>query len=282
MKSQSWILFGLFLTAAMALAYSGGPPNNTCGAPPMFANCTQCHSGNPVNSGDGEFLLSFGGIIEYVPGETYAGALILSDPDQSRWGFELAVLSNSNEQAGTLVVNDVDHTQLSDQPSTNPDYLKHTSDGTYAGSQVASWGFEWIAPPSGAGTVTFYAAGNGANNNGNTSGDYIYTVDLAMSEESSSLCPEPASNPGDYQILANYPNPFNPQTTLTFSLEQSGPVQLVIYDVLGRQVASLFDGRLAQGIHHFPFNASSLGTGVYFAHLQQPGGQMMTTLNLVK
>ena len=69
---------------------------------------------------------------------------------------------------------------------------------------------------------------------------------------------------------------------MTFSLEQSGPVRLVIYDVLGRQVASLFDGRLAQGVHHFPFDASSLGAGVFFAHLKQPGGQMMTMLNLVK
>jgi hypothetical protein len=282
MKSYHWVLFGLFLTVAMAFAYSGGPPDDKCGAPPTFANCTQCHTENPVNSGDGDFTVTLAGLTEYVPGETYSGTVNLSDPDQSRWGFELAVLTNSNEQAGTIVVADAAHTQLSDQPSTNPDFLKHTSSGTYAGSQNAAWEFEWVAPPSGSGTITFYAAGNGANGNGNTSGDFIYTVELAVAEESSSLCPEPASNPGSYQILANYPNPFNPRTVLTFSLEQSGPVRLVIYDVLGRQVASLVDGRLAQGTHHFPFDASSLGTGVYFAHLQQPGGQMMTTLNLVK
>lgn len=282
MKSFSLILIGLFLTAAVAFGYSGGPPDDKCGAPPTFTNCTQCHTGNPVNSGDGEFTLTFGGLTEYVPGQTYGVALLLSDPEQSRWGFEVTALTSSNEQAGTIVVVDPVNTQLSDQPSTNPDFLKQTSGGTFPGAPMASWGFEWVAPPSGTGVVTFYAAGNGANNDGRNSGDYIYTAELAITEETSSLCPEPASNPGDYQILTNYPNPFNPQTMLTFSLEQSGPVQLVIYDVLGRQVASLFNGRLAQGVHHFPFDASSLGAGVYFAQLQQPDGQMMTTLNLVK
>src|SRR4029079_17212748 len=54
-------------------------------------------------------------------------------------------------------------------------YIEHTAAGTFVGQQnSASWTFNWTAPPTDIGPVTFYAAGNQANNDGNTSGDYIY------------------------------------------------------------------------------------------------------------
>lgn len=68
----------------------------------------------------------------------------------------------------------------------------------------------------------------------------------------------------DLPVLAqNFPNPFNPQTTIRFSLPESAPVRLEVYDMLGRRVALLVDGVLGAGWHDAQFDASHLSSGMY-------------------
>ena len=64
--------------------------------------------------------------------------------------------------------------------------MKHTSTGTYNGTSngPVTWQFDWTVPDPAVGTITFYAAGNAANGNGSTSGDYIYSVSKLHSEGS--------------------------------------------------------------------------------------------------
>jgi hypothetical protein len=68
-----------------------------------------------------------------------------------------------------------------------------------------------------------------------------------------------------YALYSNYPNPFNPQTTFTFSLPIAGHASLIVYDVTGRKVATVLVGRLDAGVHQFTWNAEGLPSGVYFA-----------------
>jgi uncharacterized delta-60 repeat protein len=70
--------------------------------------------------------------------------------------------------------------------------------------------------------------------------------------------------------LLVYPNPFNPATTISFHIEQEGPVHLAVYDVLGREVAVLVDGFRTSGQYKQSFDASRLGSGVYFVRLKTP------------
>ncbi|KAF0138405.1 MAG: 5'-nucleotidase [Ignavibacteria bacterium] len=63
--------------------------------------------------------------------------------------------------------------------------------------------------------------------------------------------------------VTNYPNPFNPSTTISYSLPQAGHVVLKVYDVLGREVAELANGFKEKGKHIVTFNASSLASGFY-------------------
>jgi uncharacterized repeat protein (TIGR01451 family) len=103
-----------------------------------------------------------------------------------RWGFELTVLDTSDEKAGTLQTLD-GFTQIIDNagPGGARQYIEHTSAGTFVGQpNGASWTFNWIAPATDIGTVTFYAAGNQANNDGNTSGDNIYKTFVAAAPAS--------------------------------------------------------------------------------------------------
>jgi uncharacterized repeat protein (TIGR01451 family) len=96
------------------------------------------------------------------------------------------VLDTSDEQAGNLLSLD-GLTQLVNDagPGNARQYIQHTSAGTFIGQQnTASWTFNWTAPPTDVGFVTFYAAGNQANNDGNTSGDYIYKTFVAAAPAS--------------------------------------------------------------------------------------------------
>ncbi len=69
------------------------------------------------------------------------------------------------------------------------------------------------------------------------------------------------------QLTAN-PNPFNPSTSLTYDLPENAFVSLKIYNVTGREVATLADGQRLAGTHTLSWDASSLPSGVYFAQIQ--------------
>jgi hypothetical protein len=70
-----------------------------------------------------------------------------------------------------------------------------------------------------------------------------------------------------YSLSQNYPNPFNPSTSISFAIPQSGFVSLKVYNMLGKEVASLVNGNLNAGTHNYSFNASNLASGMYFYKL---------------
>lgn len=70
-----------------------------------------------------------------------------------------------------------------------------------------------------------------------------------------------------YQLAQNYPNPFNPTTVISFQLPVSGHVTLKVFDVRGREVATLVDGNLAVGNHSVTFTPRELAGGIYFYQL---------------
>jgi hypothetical protein len=68
-------------------------------------------------------------------------------------------------------------------------------------------------------------------------------------------------------LLENYPNPFNPITVLSYQLSAVSNVTLKVYDVLGREVATLADGIKDAGYYSATFDTSHLSSGIYFARL---------------
>jgi glucose/arabinose dehydrogenase len=73
--------------------------------------------------------------------------------------------------------------------------------------------------------------------------------------------------PAAYMISQNYPNPFNPSTRVTFSIPAERRVFLVVYDLLGRKIAVLADGRFREGEHSTEWDASDCASGVYIAKI---------------
>ena len=78
----------------------------------------------------------------------------------------------------------------------------------------------------------------------------------------------PASIAEGFALHQNYPNPFNPSTTIAFDLPKSAEIELAIFDIAGRKVATVAAGKYAAGSHTVTFNAENLSTGVYFYRLQ--------------
>jgi hypothetical protein len=68
----------------------------------------------------------------------------------------------------------------------------------------------------------------------------------------------------EYKLYPNYPNPFNPTTVIQFDLPKTGNVSLKVFDILGREIATLINEQKQAGLHKVNFNASGLSSGVYF------------------
>jgi len=89
--------------------------------------------------------------------------------------------------------------------------------------------------------------------------------------------------PQEFALLQNYPNPFNPSTRIQYSLEKAGMVSLKVYNVLGREVATLVNGRQEAGSYTVPFGINTgtfgLSSGVYFYRLE--AGSFVSTKKLI-
>lgn len=85
-----------------------------------------------------------------------------------------------------------------------------------------------------------------------------------------------------FSLEQNYPNPFNPSTTIRYQLPANNRVTLKIYDILGREVRTLVDGREAAGTHSVTFDAADLPSGVYFYRIEAGSYQKTKKLVLLK
>jgi hypothetical protein len=85
--------------------------------------------------------------------------------------------------------------------------------------------------------------------------------------------------PTDFVLRANYPNPFNPRTTIGFELPISAKVRLSVFDMLGREVAVLVNERKSAGVYEVSFNAEGLSSGIYIYRLH--AGDFMQSRKIV-
>lgn len=92
----------------------------------------------------------------------------------------------------------------------------------------------------------------------------------------------PEGVPTAFELKQNYPNPFNPSTRIEFAVKEAGEVALKVYDMLGREVATLQEGPMAPGNYTATFDASQLSSGTYIYVLEGAGQRVSKSMVLLK
>ncbi len=150
-----------------------------------------------------------------------------------------------------------------------------------AGDTVSQEPFTVMYAPESNEDVPDIAIGNGNlytvwhSNYEKVHGFNIYGSITSVADVVSAIGDE-KNNPAAFELFANYPNPFNPVTRITYRLASARKVRLSIYDVSGRLVRTLVDDRQGAGRHTVDFNANGLASGLYFYKLETGAGVSVT------
>ena len=111
----------------------------------------------------------------------------------------------------------------------------------------------------------------------------IYAQHIAANGSVTKVNKQASEVPTEFSLSQNYPNPFNPSTMIQFTVPSNGRAVLKIFNVLGQEVATLFNGEATAGVNHqVQFNASNLASGVYFSRLEFGGKMQMNKMLLLK
>jgi hypothetical protein len=180
----------------------------------------------------------------------------VTDPGKMRFGFELVALRSGNQQAGAITL--VSSTNTALQTQAGKSYLSHRN-----ASSTNTWTFTWQAPATNVGPVTFYMAGNAANGNNNTSGDYIYTSSMVLNPS--------ATNTGIKEDQAAaikvFPSPASAKLNMNFPQK---PQAVKVLDIAGREVHNQSNAEAANAI-----DVSQYPNGTYFLQIEQEKSVML-------
>jgi hypothetical protein len=142
-------------------------------------------------------------------------------------------------------------------------------------------GTNWAAASTGlTNTVIWVLAVYGTNLFAGTNGDGIWRRPLS---EITTAAERPASDlPIDFGLDQNYPNPFNPTTEIGFRITDFEMVSLKVFDVLGREVATLVNEEKSPGSYSVRWDATNVGSGMYFCRLESNGQPEIKKMLLMK
>ena len=266
---KSRILLILFTLTSLLMFWSeegstrkAAPPAGRTGAPPSEQSCTGtgCHSGSPVT---GSITFNFGtGDTAYEPGQTYPITLTADDISLGGiFGFEMTSLDSNNIRAGTLSAINTSNT-----------WEVITMSRTYVGHKNATtnrtWTFNWEAPVSDAGPVSFYVSVNSANNNGFPSGDRIYKNSFTVPAKDLSGIGEVKTG---FRIAAY--TGLKGRVYARIEGENPGDFSFELFDLQGRLISSVRAER--DGTAEFTFS-SPLSGGIYLLKASSGNSSLAT------
>lgn len=204
------------------------------------------------------------GIINAYQAVLYHGMVISSDPEvsltqDSNFSVSLFIVSPSVVKKDSIRLyytydNGANFTMLPMSPGQMVD--SSTNSGKYS-----------AVIPKLSGTPKFYVRAVDASNIARTS-PYTAPAELYDAKTGTTGVPQPNPVPSAYALNQNFPNPFNPATIISFDVPRKGFVTLKIYDVLGKEIATLVNEEFSFGRRSVQFNANGLASGVYFYRLQ--------------
>ena len=113
-------------------------------------------------------------------------------------------------------------------------------------------------------------------------GQDLPEVNALLSDDTASSQNTDTVTPEGYALEANYPNPFNPSTKISFTIPKADHVSIVVYDMLGKEVSTLIDSDLGAGTHSVTFDAKNLASGTYIYRIRSGEFVQEKTMQLIK
>ena len=237
------VFFLIPLTYVIFVFYTSGPPAGYTGSPGDGRNCTACHA--LTNNFSPQVTLTHNIPPEgYTPGATYQLTLSVSS-SANKHGFQLTAEDVNRQRQGTF-----QSTGNYTQTVGNNQYIENTSNGT----SRTSWTFNWTAPTTNNGEITFYASVNATNGDNNTTGDTPVTFQQAV--------PQVGIAKQTIRGIYVYPNPV--KNILFISNNASFEItQLEIFNMQGKKVF-LSDGKTEK------ISLQHLTAGLYLLKIHTP------------
>lgn len=255
------VVSALFLVMIICISFSpldimksdGGPPYNTNA--PGEKTCSGaegtngCHSGGIAdNAGAATKSITFSGGTSYLPGQTYTVTVTISHPTRNRFGFQIVSLRNSNDaNAGIVTLTDSARTR-SQIPTYGSyqtrNYVMHILNGLNGIANSCSWSYNWTAPSTDEGAITFYAcmlAGNG--NDLNDAADETYFTQLTINPTAVGV----STQEKDADKMEVYPNPATSAVSINYILNETSSFKAELIDIQGKLVQVLYHDEKAIG-----------------------------------
>jgi hypothetical protein len=212
------LLFIIFLCSAINNASGPGAGNTNA---PGESSCVSCHGGSLITTGTQLNSLRFKGNFTgsgYIPDSTYNLEVTFRQSGRSKFGFQITALNAANEPIGTFTnTNNRTSRVTRTINSRTREYIQHTSTGTASvATDSTRWTFEWKAPNTNVGKITFYVVVMATdNNNQSNSGDLVYAKTFEVNP--SNLLPKatastntsPLCNNSDIQLNGSGTNSTN-------------------------------------------------------------------------
>ncbi|MBL7813349.1 MAG: T9SS type A sorting domain-containing protein [Bacteroidetes bacterium] len=204
----------------------------------------------------------------YMPGNTYTLTLKAYKPGISRFGFQITALNKSdNKPAGDWVITDADRTHAITGDFNLPDrkYVTHSTNGTPAiSSGLGQWSFNWKAPATNVGNITFYYASNCTNNDGSAGSDKIYLSSFTIKPSASATAQYLKKGS---PLMVNL-DAENHKLLISYHLLQPSNADITLTDMQGKMVFShSVSGKKSGKIHETMPLPAGLAKGVYVATL---------------
>jgi hypothetical protein len=239
---------------------TGSPGETTC-------NTSGCHTGNAVNETGGSVTIDCPTMTNwnYVPGQTYTVNVTVERSGINLFGLGFEALTATGANAGSFVItNTTQNTTKSANISGNlRTSVVHKLNGG-ASSNSHTFSFNWVAPTSDIGPITFYVAGNAANANGSDTGDFIYTASQLVTSPSTGDLENQKSIP----TFNVYPNPATEIISIAYQLQEKSDVYIKLISLTGQIVYNMSILQKGTGNQIQPIQVhNEMPKGVYFVEL---------------
>lgn len=258
--------FALVITSGVRDINSNAAPLGSTGAPGENS-CAKstCHAGSAINSGTALLNIDFNNST-YQANGVYNITVSLQQTDILRFGFQMLALNSNNESTGTFIITDSTRTQTQEGIGVyeGRNYITYKYAGTEPYfSGLGRWTFQWKAPATYQGDVTFYAAAVAANNDATDAGDSVYTKQLSIQGDATGF-----ESSQHNQLGVNvFPNPASASFNVHYIVSKTSDTHITLSDMLTQNIYASVSRVDNAGEQNAAINTSQLPSGIYLLNI---------------